>query len=114
MSTRTLGIQGESIAATFLQHKGYTILERNLRTPFGEIDLVARHGKTIVFVEVKRRSSEAFGEPIEAVTRSKMHRLQNAAWAISQQKYPNAPIRIDIITIMGDTVSNHLQNIEIS
>ena len=63
-----LGKRGEELAAAFLESEGYTILDRNWRCPQGEIDLVALDGVDTVFVEVKTRSSVAFGHPLEAIT----------------------------------------------
>ena len=65
---RQLGDHGEDLAAAALKKQGYKILERNYVTPLGEIDLIARQGKTVVFVEVKTRKSDRFGSPQEAVT----------------------------------------------
>ena len=67
MSRQALGKWGEATAADFLEKQGYSIVERNCRTPYGEIDLVAYDGAVFVFVEVKTRATDAFGFPEEAV-----------------------------------------------
>jgi putative endonuclease len=73
---RWLGDRGERAAARFLRRRGYRIVLRGFRTPHGEIDLIARDGDTLVFVEVKARRR---GEPAEAVTREKQTRLSLAS-----------------------------------
>jgi putative endonuclease len=70
---------GEEHAARFLRSKGYRVRERNFRTGSGEVDIIADHGDTLVFVEVKARSSDEFGEPREAVTSWKQQRIIRAA-----------------------------------
>lgn len=76
---QTLGSVGESLACRELQRRGYAILAKRYRSRFGEIDLIARDGETIAFVEVKARTSAAFGHPAEAVTWQKQRRLGLAA-----------------------------------
>lgn len=76
-----LGRRGEDLAAQFLSDAGYTIIDRNWRCPRGEIDLVARDGNDTVFIEVKTRSSTAFGHPFEAITTQKLARLKRLAHA---------------------------------
>jgi putative endonuclease len=77
----SLGRWGEEEAARFLRRLGMTIVERNLRTPVGEIDIIARQGKILVFVEVKTRRSDAFGTPQEAVGPTKQRQIiRTALW----------------------------------
>ncbi|MEO7349596.1 MAG: YraN family protein [Terrimesophilobacter sp.] len=76
-----LGRRGEDLAAQFLRNAGYSIIDRNWRCPRGEIDLVARDGDDTVFIEVKTRSSTAFGHPFEAITAQKLARLKRLAHA---------------------------------
>ena len=74
-----IGRWGEEHAARYLQERGYVILERNLRTPHGEIDILSRKDDLLVFVEVKTRSSTTFSYPEQAVTpRKQMHMLAAA------------------------------------
>jgi len=75
----TLGRRGEELARRFLKKKGYKILETNYRGRLGEIDLVAQDGDSLVFVEVKTRSSMAFGHPLESINPRKQHQLTKAA-----------------------------------
>jgi putative endonuclease len=77
--TRGAGSLGEEAAEAALRKERYRILERNYRTPVGEIDLVARQGRCLCFVEVKRRSSTSYGHPAEAVTDEKKRRIARAA-----------------------------------
>lgn len=82
MSTRQrFGKQGEDAAAAFLEARGYTIVARNVRSREGEIDIVAALGDVAVYVEVKARSSRAFGLPAEAVTARKAARIRRLAAA---------------------------------
>ena len=74
-----LGRSGEALAEALLRTRGYRILERNYRTRIGEIDLIARDGKTLVFVEVKSRRSMRFGSAKEAVTMAKRRKLTMVA-----------------------------------
>lgn len=74
-----LGLNGESLAASYLQEKGYTILDRNWRSGHKELDLVVRKDSTLVVVEVKTRSSDNFGSPQDAVDERKIRRLVMAA-----------------------------------
>ncbi len=98
---RQLGRLGEALAAELLETHGYKIVARNVRTPLGEIDLVARQGKTLVFIEVKLRRSLQFGTPAEAVTLRKQQRLRRAAQFYLMQ-YPQQAesIRFDVIAIL--------------
>ena len=74
-----IGKWGEQVAAEYLAKKGYTILETNTRTPFGEIDIVACVEDVIIFVEVKARTSHSFGLPEEALTRRKLTHMRACA-----------------------------------
>jgi putative endonuclease len=100
MSNTLLGKWGEEQAAVHLEQKGYRILERNYRTGYGEIDLIAEREQTIVFVEVKTRSSTAFGHPEEAVTQEKLTHIVDSAESYLQE-HPEliGDWRIDVISI---------------
>jgi putative endonuclease len=99
-SRRELGLWGENLAADYLSQLGYYIIDRNVYTQYGEIDLVVQHGDCIVFVEVKTRSSTAFGLPEEAVTVQKQIHLIDSAQAYLQL-HPelSGDWRIDVIAI---------------
>jgi len=108
---RLLGQAGEALAADTLQRQGYSILRRNYRTPYGEIDLIARHGDTLVFVEVKLRRSEIFGPPQAAVNTVKQRHLKLAAqYYLNQQRCTDIKIRFDVVAI---TMAGQQPRIEI-
>ena len=92
-----LGREGEDIAARHLRACGYKILRRNFRAPHGgEVDIVCRHGKELVFVEVKTRSSEEFGRPFDAVDQKKRRLIIRGAmkWLRMSSKFsPPRPVR---------------------
>ncbi len=97
-----LGRRGEELAAAFLTEAGYLVVDRNWRCGQGEIDIVAVDGVETVFVEVKTRSTVAFGHPFEAITVQKLARLRRlaAAWcAASPGHHPS--IRIDAISVIA-------------
>ena len=100
MKRHRIGAWGEDIASQYLEAKGYQILARNWRTQEGEVDLVAQDGETVVFVEVKTRTSKDFGWPEESVTVTKQRRLQRSAMAyLSDQDLMDILWRIDVIAI---------------
>jgi len=83
-SRQALGRWGETLAADFLIQKGHNIFERNLRTSYGEIDLIARDGKYLEFMEVKARSSDVYGLPEASNTHQKCQHLIAASQAYLQ------------------------------
>lgn len=110
-----VGSQGEELAVTFLEKQGYALLERNYRCKGGEVDIIARDAKTVVFVEVKTRRTSSYGVPQLAVTPFKQRQIMKAAltWLASHRKL-EAPARFDVIaiTIQGDRepVFDHIKN----
>ncbi len=99
-SRQSIGRWGEKLASEHLKRNGYEVLEANARTPHGEIDLVARHGEVIVFVEVKTRRNDGFGMPEEAITPQKREHLLNAAQAYLQlHPEVEGDWRVDVIAI---------------
>jgi putative endonuclease len=97
---QSLGHSGESIAAGFLEKNDYTILERNYRTPYGEIDLIANQGDTIIFIEVKTRASSSLGPPEISVTRRKAEHMRYAAeYYIQEHPDLQNEWRIDVISV---------------
>jgi putative endonuclease len=97
---QVLGNWGEQEAAEYLKNKGYTILANNVRTAYGELDLVAQQEMTIVFVEVKTRASHLFGFPEQAVTMKKKAHLMAAAEAyMTEHLELGEDWRIDVIAI---------------
>ncbi len=97
---RNLGNFGEAKAAEYLENSRYTILDRNARTPYGEIDIVARKGQLIVFVEVKTRRNQTFGYPEESVTSSKQqHMIRSAQAYLMVHPELDGDWQIDVIAI---------------
>jgi len=97
-SPQALGSWGETLAMKYLMQRGYTIIDRNIRTPFGEIDLLAQIQDTLVFVEVKTRSTDSYGLPEAAVTRQKREHMVDSAVAYLQESSQlDANWRIDVI-----------------
>jgi len=94
------GKKGEALAVTYLENKGYTILETNWRFSRAEVDIIAMHGEILVFVEVKTRSSDYFGEPEEAVTERKKVLLTDAASMYMEKINHDWEIRFDIISVL--------------
>jgi putative endonuclease len=93
---------GEEVIAEYLKSLGFRILDRNWRIKEGEIDLVALSPEEeIVFVEVKTRTSATFGDPLESISESKLHRIQRLAlaWLATHQKL-GAPYRIDVAGVL--------------
>ena len=106
LSTQSLGRWGEDQAARYLEARGYSVLSKNVRTPYGEIDIIAQQAITpnnpqeLVFVEVKTRASSSLGPPEISVNRRKQARLCASAQAFLQE-HPeyDCPWRIDVIAI---------------
>jgi putative endonuclease len=98
---QALGAQGEAQAARWYEAQGYEVVARNWRCREGEIDLIVRLRRTIVFCEVKTRSSDAFGLPAEAVTRAKRERLRHlAAKWLEDSPIRAMGIRFDVASIL--------------
>ena len=100
-----LGRAGERLIADYLTKKGYSVIDRNWRIKSGEIDLIASTPEgVIVFIEVKTRSSESFGHPLEAINSEKQSRLMRLAlaWLLANKKWNN-PYRIDCAAVIMDT-----------
>jgi len=107
-----LGKLGEDIACVFLSKKGYKILQRNFKARYGELDIIALYENTLVFIEVKTRTNLRFGTPEEAITPRKLHELiQTAQYYVLL--HPELPklLRIDVIGIMMDEISEQVQRI---
>lgn len=103
MYNKEVGNFGENLAARYLNLKGYKIIKKNFRTKFGEIDLIAKKEEILVFVEVKTRSSNKFGEPSEAVNFIKTTKIiKTANYFISYFNIFDYNIRFDVIEIFID------------
>jgi len=95
-----LGLIGEELAARELAARGYAILERRYRTEYGEIDIVAEHGDTLVFVEVRARATGEFGRAAESVTDAKKRRVTAMAVDyLARRRITNRPCRFDVVAI---------------
>jgi putative endonuclease len=110
-----LGKRGEDYAVRYLQERGYRLIDRNWRCAQGEIDVIVQHGRQFVFVEVKTRSSTAFGHPFEAITPAKLARLRRlvAAWCAQAERPVNC-VRIDAVAVIGvdeNAVVEHIRGV---
>lgn len=109
---RAYGDRGEDIATRFLVRKGYHLLERNWRVGHLEVDIIAEHFGTLVFVEVKTRRDEQFGDAAEAVDHNKQAHLIDAARLYCYEKEEDRPMRFDIITVVGAGETCTVRHIE--
>lgn len=101
INDKLLGKEGENFGALFLESRGHTLLARNWRGRYGELDLVSLDGDTLVFTEVKTRRGQKFGAPQSAVTPAKQKKLCLAALEfITDQGYGNYAIRFDVLALM--------------
>lgn len=110
-----LAKEGENLAVRFLERLGYAIVARNVRTRWGEVDVVARDGDTWVFVEVKARRSDRYGLGAEAVTpRKQRHILRMAQLLLARYDAFEAPARCDVVEVTlrpgRDPAIRHLPN----
>ncbi|MDO9397009.1 MAG: YraN family protein [Herbiconiux sp.] len=109
-----LGHRGEDRAAAYLAESGFRVVARNWRCPVGEIDIVAHDGPVLVVVEVKTRTSDAYGHPFESITPAKLRRLHLLAAAWVAEREPRRPeVRVDVIGIVwpryGEPSVQHLK-----
>lgn len=114
---RQKGNEGESLAVGYLQKKGYKIIVRNFRTRFGELDIICRKNDTLIFVEVKTKTSGDFGTPEEMFTKSKLAKVKKMADVyLVTNNLNNYLCRIDLIAVNLDENSqkpqiNHYENL---
>jgi len=100
---QALGVSGEDLACAELQRRGYAIVERRYRTRFGEIDIIAKDGLTIVFIEVKARMTQEFGGAAAAMTGWKQRRIARMAVDyLARQNLHDCPCRFDVVAIDFD------------
>jgi putative endonuclease len=102
---RALGASGEDAVATWYEANGYEVLARNWRCRAGELDLIVRRNRMFVFCEVKTRTTDAFGAPVEAVTRDKQSRVRHLAarWLEDAPLRPTE-IRFDVASVLAGKV----------
>ena len=109
------GSYGEEIAKEYLTSKEYKIFAQNYHSRFGEIDIIAKDKECLVFVEVKTRTNNSFGTPLEAITKSKLSKLiKTSQFYISEFRLGDIDYRFDAIEVKfmnGEAVINHVQNI---
>jgi len=103
MKRRDTGILGEKLARDFLEKRGYHIIETNYRCPHGEIDIIAKHKDSLVFIEVRAKRSPEFGSPEESITPAKREKIRATAYRY-QQTHENLPPlwRIDFVAVELD------------
>ena len=106
LERRALGISGEDAVAQWYAAAGYDVVARNWRCAQGELDLVCRRGRSVVFCEVKTRTTDAFGAPVEAVTRDKQMRVRRLAarWLEDAADFRPVDIRFDVASVLGGEV----------
>lgn len=107
----SIGKLGEEAAVKALKKNGYRIIERNFRTKQGEIDIIAKDGEYISFVEVRLRKNDSFGSPAESITEGKRSRIIKAAQAyILKKRLYDTPMRFDAVLINAFVCDKKLQN----
>ena len=106
MNKRTVGTAYEKQAGTYLMEQGYQILEYNFRCRLGEIDIVAKDGAYLVFVEVKYRKNAASGNPFEAVNHKKQKTISRTAsyYCLTHGYGETTPCRFDVVAVLGDQI----------
>jgi putative endonuclease len=92
-----LGVSGEALAEDHLRGLGYQIVERDVRTPLGQLDLIAMDGRTLVFVEVKTRTGHGFGLPQEAVDAKKIRKLRQLGLYYLKIRPHRGSVRFDVV-----------------
>jgi putative endonuclease len=109
-----VGKRGENEAVQYLKRKGYQIIERNFRLRFGEIDIIAKDGPILVFIEVKTKVRGGFGEPEEWINRKKQIQISKVAMGYLQVKnVENIPCRFDVVAIKctdGKVTIRHIED----
>ncbi|RJQ84937.1 MAG: YraN family protein [Desulfobacteraceae bacterium] len=104
------GQSGEDLAVRFLQAQGYKIIDRNYRTPMGEIDIIAEHKGAVVFVEVKARRSKGYGSPKLALTPAKRRKLSMTALAyLKNRGSTQTKARFDVVTVQHEEGRPHVE-----
>ncbi|MFZ5596260.1 MAG: YraN family protein [Bacillota bacterium] len=112
----SLGLAGEEAAARYLKGKGFKIVERNFRCKLGELDIIARDGTSLVFVEVRTKSVQDYGTAGESINSRKKNKLRQLALYYLQKKQPgDIPLRFDVVAVTVDERSkiiklDHINN----
>ncbi|MCP4343047.1 MAG: YraN family protein [Desulfobulbaceae bacterium] len=107
-SRQRLGKIGEQAVAKFLKKYGYKILAQNYRCKLGEIDIIAKDGPVLVFIEVKTRSGTSYGCPAAAVNMRKQRQISKAAQCyLAEHSLFDSPARFDVVSVLCDHNNNH-------
>jgi putative endonuclease len=105
-TTIATGAANEDVAETYLRRRGYRILERNFKTKIGELDIIAREGDVLCFVEVRSRGTDRFGDAIETVDHFKRARVSRMAQLYLTWRQPTFTVaRFDVLGITGDRIT---------
>lgn len=110
---KNIGRYGEGRAAIYLQDRGYEIIDRNWRTSFGELDIVASDQTRLVFVEVKTRNGSGYGHPFEAITAAKVNRMRRLAseWCATNGRLGEV-VRLDAISVLVTGGRVHIEHLK--
>ena len=106
-----LGHKGEMLAARYLMEQGFAVLEYNWRSGKKEIDIIAKERNVLVFVEVKTRSTDAYGDAVEAVTPDKISNIISAANSYLKMKKLDTEVRFDVVTLVGNIGNCRIEHI---
>lgn len=103
---RIIGSEYERAAAVYLQKQGYEIIEHNFFSRYGEIDIIAKDGEYLVFIEVKYRKNDKYGMPQEAVSATKRRRIISSSryYCIKNEIPQDYPVRYDVVAILGEDI----------
>jgi putative endonuclease len=105
-TTIATGADNEDLAETYLRRRGYRIIERNFKTKIGELDIIAREGRVLCFVEVRSRTSSRFGDALESVDHFKRERVSRMAQVYLMWRHPDFELaRFDVLGITGDRIT---------
>lgn len=107
-----LGQKGEDLAAQYFEQQGYVVLDRNWHCGHKELDLVVTKASTVVFVEVKTRSTTGYGSPCDAVTQAKIRRIVSSADAYLRYNCIDMDVRFDIVSIVIENGQFKVEHIE--
>lgn len=106
-TTKEIGDSGEEVAVRFLKKKGFEIMKRNFRTRFGEIDIIAIDEDMLVFIEVKVKRGDKFGDPGEMINARKIEKIKRTAnYFIQEKDLCDIPWRIDAVLIRGEVIEH--------
>jgi putative endonuclease len=108
--TKIIGDAGESLAVQYLEGIGYAVIQRNFRTKYGELDIVARYGELVVIIEVKTRKDAEFADASDSVTSAKRKKIRKTALCWLMLKRDESPVRFDIIEVYSNGKINHIED----